>query len=173
MQQTKTRVLVSCALLVALSALLGGGVSVKSFVLGSYSLKIGFGVLPVLLAGVWFGPLWGGAVGALADFTQALLFPMGAYMPWFSVSGALFGVIPGLFFTKTAEVKPLRAFFAVTSALLVTSVGVNTFLIVTLYGNPWEIIYARMVTQAVMIPIHTVLLLALDRSTRLVKLRQR
>ncbi len=173
MQQTKTRTLVYCALLVALSALLGGGVSIKSFVLGAYSLKIGFGVLPVLLAGVWFGPLWGGAVGALADLTQALLFPMGAYMPWFSISGALFGVIPGLFFLKKPEAKPLRAFIAVATALLVTSVGVNTFLIVTLYGNPWEIIVARLITQAVMIPIHTALLLALDRSTRfvLVKLR--
>ncbi len=173
MQQTRTRTLVYCALLVALSALLGGGLSIKSFVLGSYSLKIGFGVLPVLLAGVWFGPLWGGAVGALADLTQAMLFPMGAYMPWFSISGALFGVIPGLCFLKTPEVRPLRAFIAVAAALLVTSVGVNTFLIVTLYGSPWEIIVARLITQAVMIPIHTALLLALDRSTRFVLVRLR
>lgn len=171
MNLSKTRTLAYCALLIAMSALLGGGLSIKSFVLGGYSLKIGFGVLPVLLAGIWFGPLWGGAVGALADLTQALLFPLGPYMPWFSISGALFGVIPGLFFLKKPAVKPLWTLVCVAATMIISSVFVNTAIQVVFLGRPWEIIYARAITQAVMIPIHTALVYAIERATRFIRIK--
>ncbi len=160
-------------MLVAISVVLDGWFSIKLSLFGAYSLKITFGMLPKMLAGIWFGPIWGAAVGAMADVTQVTLFPAGGYIPWFSVSSALFGVIPWLFFMKTSEFKPLRTFFAVAITFLVTSVCINTFLLVVFYGSPWEIIYARAITQAIMIPVHTVLLLIIDRSMRLVKLRPR
>ena len=79
--------LVVCGLLTALGVILGGLLSIPAMPFGSYTLKIGFGVLPVLLAGVLFGPVYGGIVGALTDLLQALLFPKGAYMPWFTLVG--------------------------------------------------------------------------------------
>ena len=51
-----TRTLVYCALLTALGVVLGGMLSIPAMPLGSYTLKIGFGVLPVILAAVLFGP---------------------------------------------------------------------------------------------------------------------
>ena len=92
--------LVVCGLLTALGVILGGLLSIPAVPFGSYSLKIGFGVLPVILSGVLFGPAYGGIVGALTDLIQALLFPKGAYMPWFTVVGIFFGLVPGLFFMK-------------------------------------------------------------------------
>ena len=92
--------LVVCGLLTALGVILGGLLSIPAMPFGSYTLKIGFGVLPVLLAGVLFGPVYGGIVGALTDLLQALLFPKGAYMPWFTLVGIFFGLIPGLFFMR-------------------------------------------------------------------------
>lgn len=92
--------LVVCAMLTALGVVLGGLLSIPAMPFGSYTLKIGFGVLPVIIAGVLYGPGYGAIVGALCDLLQALIFPKGAYMPWFTVVGALFGLIPGLFFIK-------------------------------------------------------------------------
>ena len=96
----KTRRLAYCALFTALGVVLGGLLSIPAMPLGSYTLKIGLGVLPVIVTAALYGPLYGGTVGALTDLLQALIFPKGAYMPWFTVIGALFGVIPGMFFVK-------------------------------------------------------------------------
>ena len=145
------------ALALALGVVLGGLLSIPAMPLGSYTLKIGLGVLPVIVTAVLYGPLYGGTVGALTDLLQALIFPKGAYMPWFTVIGALFGVIPGLFFMKGQKPTLKRIFVAVFSGQTVCSVVLNTLLLMWLYGSPWQIVYARLINQAVMIPLYTAL----------------
>ena len=49
--------------------------SIPAMPLGSYTLKIGLGVLPVIVTAVLYGPLYGGTVGALTDLLQALIVP--------------------------------------------------------------------------------------------------
>jgi ECF transporter S component (folate family) len=145
------------ALALALGVVLGGLLSIPAMPLGSYTLKIGLGVLPVIVTAVLYGPLYGGTVGALTDLLQALIFPKGAYMPWFTVIGALFGVIPGIFFVKGQKPTLKRIFVAVFSGQTVCSVVLNTLLLMWLYGSPWQIVYARLINQAVMIPLYTAL----------------
>ncbi len=161
-----TKKIVVCALLIALSVVLSGMLSVPVMPLGTYSLKIGLGMLPVLIASALFGPLYGGMVGGLADLLQALIFPKGAYMPWFTVVGTLFGVIPGLFFLKKRRVTFGRLLGAVATGQAICSVGLNTLLLVWLYGSPWQIVYTRMINQAVMILLYTVLAYAIIRLLR-------
>ncbi|MDL2235829.1 folate family ECF transporter S component [Christensenellaceae bacterium OttesenSCG-928-L17] len=159
------RRLVLCGLFTALGVVLGGMLSVPAFVLGGYSVKIGLGVLPVLLSAVLYGPVYGGIVGALVDFLQAILFPKGAYMPWFTIVGALFGVVPGLFFLKKQAPTLRRLFSAVATGQLFCSVLCNTLLVSWLYGMPLlELMGVRLVNQAVMIPLYTLLLYLLFRS---------
>lgn len=153
----RTRRLAFCALFTALGVVLGGLLSIPAMPLGSYTLKIGLGVLPVIVTAVLYGPLYGGTVGALTDLLQALIFPKGAYMPWFTVIGALFGVIPGMFFIKGQKPTLKRIFAAVFSGQTVCSVVLNTLLLMWLYGSPWQIVYARLINQAVMIPLYTAL----------------
>ena len=57
--------LVVCAMLTALGVVLGGLLSIPAMPFGSYTLKIGFGVLPVIIAGVLYGPGYGAIVGAI------------------------------------------------------------------------------------------------------------
>ena len=152
-----TRKLVYCALLTALGVVLGGMLSIPAMPLGSYTLKIGFGVLPVIIAAVLYGPVYGGVVGGLTDLIQALIFPKGPYMPWFTVIGVLFGVIPGLFFAKGQPVTWKRLFAAIFTGQTVCSVILNTLLLMWLYGSPYHIVYARIINQAVMIPLYTVM----------------
>ena len=149
--------LVVCAMLTALGVVLGGMLSIPAMPFGSYTLKIGFGVLPVIIAGVLYGPGYGAIVGALCDLLQALIFPKGAYMPWFTIVGMLFGFIPGLFFMKNHKPGFLRILLAVAVGQITGSVICNSLLMIWLYGSPWQIVFARMINQAVMIPLYSVL----------------
>lgn len=155
--------LVVCAMLTALGVVLGGMLSIPAMPFGTYSVKIGFGALPVIISGVLYGPFWGAAVGALCDLLQALLFPKGAYMPWFTVVAMLFGLVPGLFFMKNERTTFLRILTAVSCGQILGSVICNTALIVWLYGMPWEVGIARLINQAVMIPLYTILVFACMR----------
>lgn len=158
----KTIRLVLCALFIALGVVLGGLLSIPAFPMGAYSIKIGLGVLPVILSGVLYGPIYGGIAGGLTDLLQALLFPKGAYMPWFTFVGIFFGFIPGLFFRKKQPITLPRLFLAVGSGQVFCSVLCNTLLMVWLYGLPLEgILPLRMLTQAFMIPILTLLVYAI------------
>jgi len=152
----KTRRLVVCALLTALAVVLSG-LSLPQFPFGIYSLKLSFGVLPVILSGVLFGPAYGAMVGGLTDFLQALIFPKGPYVPFFTVIGTLFGLIPGLFFMRGQEAKFPRVLLAVAAGQLIASVGLNSLLLSWLYSIPWETFILRVINQAVMIPIYAVL----------------
>ena len=153
-----TRKLTVCALLAALGAVLGIiSLPLPAVSAGGYSLKIGITVLPVILAAVLYGPAYGGMVGAIVDLLPALLFPKGPFVPWFTIIGALFGVIPGLFFVKGQAPTPKRLLLAIAAGQFTCSVVLNTLLLVTLYGLPYQIIYVRLLNQAIMIPVYTVL----------------
>ena len=69
----------------------------------------------------------------------------------------LFGLIPGLFFTGSREPKFLRILLAVATGQVIASVILNSLLLIWLYNLPWETFIPRMINQAVMIPIYSVL----------------
>ena len=153
-----TRKLTVCALLAALGAVLGIiSLPLPALTAGGYSVKIGITVLPVILAAVLYGPAHGGMVGAIVDLLPALLLPKGPFVPWFTIIGALFGVIPGLFFIHGNEPCFKRILAAVAAGQLTCSVLLNTLLLTSLYGLPYQIIYVRLLNQAIMIPVYTIL----------------
>ena len=159
----QTKKIVLCALMIALGVILGGFLNIPAMPFGIYSVKIGLGVLPSILSGVLFGPLYGGMVGGLTDFLQAMIFPKGAYMPWFTVVGVMFGLIPGLFFIRKQTPGFSRILCAVACGQIFASVLMNTALLIWLYGTPWQVIYARLINQAVMIPLYSVLVFGIIR----------
>ncbi|HBK85843.1 MAG TPA: folate transporter, partial [Firmicutes bacterium] len=86
MQHTRLSRMVTAALLVALSIVASRFLSINTPI-----IRIGFGWLPILLAGLLYGPGWGFIVGAIADFIGANLFPFGPYFPGFTLSAGLSG----------------------------------------------------------------------------------
>ena len=88
--------------------------------------KIGFAFVPVAAAALLLGPLAAGAVGALGDLLGALLFPIGAYFPGFTLTAFLMGLCYGLFLYKDA------AFWRVIAA-----VGVHQFVLSMLLNSLW------------------------------------
>ncbi len=132
-------------------------------VLGFYTLqltdyiKIGFAYIVNEMTGMLFGPVVGGIVGGLADLVKYLVKPTGPFFPGFTVSGFLGGMIYGMVLYK----KPLSVKRVILANFLVTvivNIFLNTYWLTLLYGDGFvALLPARIVKQAVMLPIETAL----------------
>ena len=96
--------LVSCAMLIAIEIVLSRFLSISTPI-----VKIGFDFAPMALAGILFGPWYGCAVGFLADFLGANMFPIGPYWPGFTLVAGLTGFTYGLLLHHKADAQWSRA----------------------------------------------------------------
>ena len=155
-------VLTTTALLIAIATVLG---FLKIPV--NQLIELRFAYLPIAASGMLFGPAIGGIVGMLADILGYLVRPTGPFFPGFTISTAVSGIIFGAFFYKKKLTVP-RVILANLVETVVVSLILNTINLMILYGNPfWAVLSAKLLKNAVMFPINTVLLLlvlrALDR----------
>ncbi|WP_432642605.1 folate family ECF transporter S component [Acidaminococcus sp.] len=104
--------------------------------LHTWNLKIGFSFLPVVAAAYWGGPMAGGLTGALGDLIGALLFPVGAYFPGFTLSAFLDGAVYGTVFRKGIGKKQIL--LAVLIVQLGISLLLNTFWLTVLFQVSWK-----------------------------------
>lgn len=157
-RSTPLQRMVICGMMIAVSAVLSAYFKIPVTLFGSYSLKISFDLVPVYIVSTVFGPLYGAIVAALADIIQALLAPVGgAYNPLFTITALSIGMIQGLFFIRGPKITFPRLIISVAAAQITGSVILNTIFLCVSYGLPFSLIWARLVTQAVMIPLVSVL----------------
>lgn len=168
--------LVQCSLLVALEIILSRWFSIQTPI-----VHISFAFIPLMLSGTLHGAGWGCAVGALADYLGATLFPTGGYFPGFTLSNALcgltFGLLlhekPGVPFTRTQRM--IRIGIAVLINNLIWQLCLNSFWIV-LIGSTSKgylaLLATRFVKYIVMIPVQFILTCLLQ-GTLLEPLRRR
>ena len=97
MKKTKisTKMLVTLAMLLAIEIVLSRFLSIQTPI-----TRIGFGFIPLVMAGILFGPIPAAIVAVLADVLGALLFPTGAYYPPLTITSLLVGLTYGLFLYK-------------------------------------------------------------------------
>ncbi len=105
------RTLCVCALLCAASVTLG---YIAKVIFGTGPLRVTFENLPIIFSGMVFGPLWGTAVGVIADLLSCL-FAGQAPLPLITVGTAVVGMVAGI----SAYSMKKRTF----SALLVTELS--------------------------------------------------
>ena len=111
--------------------------------------KIGFAFVPVAAAALLLGPLAAGAVGALGDLLGALLFPIGAYFPGFTLTAFLMGLCYGLLLYKKQGFGRIASAVAVHQ--LVLSLLLNTLWISLLYGSPYAPLLLSRLPQCVIL----------------------
>lgn len=155
-----TRKLCIAALLTAAAIVLSRLVPVINL----WSTKIDFSFAAVMLAACILGPVGGLAVGGLADLIGAILFPIGAYFPGFTVTAAITGLVFGLLLYKKCNL--VRIIIAVVSTQLVCGLLLNTWFISILYTKAFTaLLVTRIVQFAVMSAVEIVFAeLALDKS---------
>ena len=160
--QGGVKTLVVLAFLTALSVVLSRLLSVNT-----HNVRVGLGNVPILLAGLLYGPFAGALVGFGADLTGALLLSSFGYMPLMGISPLLLGAIPGLLkpVLLRKSVSPIRLGAVIVTAQLITSIGWTSYCIFLLYGTPLrELLMIRVPLYALMMVMETAVIWMMVRS---------
>jgi len=148
MSDKNTKKLVTLAFLIALDIILTRFCSINTDI-----LRIGFGFLPVAVAGIMYGPVWAGISYAIADVLGMIIFPSGTFFPGFTFTALLTGFTYGFFYYKKTP-----SFKTIILPVLIICMGLNLFLdtfwLNILYGQGYMAIFpARIIKCALMVPI--------------------
>ena len=121
-------------------------------------LKITFSFIPIALASMIFGPIYGGIVAGLEDLIGAILFPRGAFFLGFTLSAILVGIIYGVILYKKTKTT-MR--FVVASSIIAVLIHIilNTIWLVIMYDKGFlALAGTRIIKTLIMIPIEVILL---------------
>ena len=155
MKNTKnsTRTLTVLALLIAMSIVFSRVLSISTgFV------RFNLGSLPVLLAGIVFGPGAGFAVGALADMIGGILAGY-AINPLITLGAASIGLVGGWLWQTLHTLRlGQRLLLSVVAAHVVGSIVINSLALRIFYGYAWSVLAARIPNALVLTAVNTVLL---------------
>ena len=152
-----TKMLVTLALLVAMEIVLNRFLSINA-----WNLKIGFSFLPIVIAAILFGPIHASVVGGLGDFIGALLFPIGAYFPGFTLTAVLMGLVWGFFLHKKQNVPNIILSVGINQFIL--GLCLNTYWISVLYGSQYGPLFmTRIMQAAILFVVQVVVIYAMGR----------
>ncbi len=169
-----TKTATNVGLLVAVSIILTRVLGVVIPVGGVMALRLSFGEIPLILAGVLFGPAAGAVAGASSDLIGFMVNSHGGpYFPGFTVSAVLTGMLPGLF------LYPRRHTFSLTQLLavifltdMITGVLLNTlWLSVMMDTGFWVLLPPRVVSRLATIPVYTAVVYLTRRAYQASQLR--
>ncbi len=154
----KVKKKISINMLVTLGLLIGMEIILSRFLsISTWNIKIGFSFVPMVIAAVMYGPVGGALVGALGDIVGAILFPIGAYFPGFTLTALLMGVVHGFFLRKKQDMKRITA--AVCINQLVLSLFANSLWISILYGSPYRVLLGTRIFQSlILLPVQVVVI---------------
>lgn len=155
----KTNKLISLALLSAISIIL---TRFFSFYVLDNTVRLGFGHIPILLAGILFGPFPGALAGIVSDLLGVLISPSYGFFPGFTIAAALTGLIPGLL-VKIFERKSLMGFKSIFGVVYLTeffaSILITTLSVSMYYGAPFKaLIIPRTITTLIMSMTYSIVL---------------
>ncbi len=143
--------LVTLAMLLAIEIVLSRFLSIQTPV-----TRIGFGFVPLVMAGILFGPIPAAIVAVLADVLGALLFPTGAYYPPLTITSLLVGLTYGLFLHKISfKVKSVsdwvRIILCVVVRQGVLALLLQSYWLSLLYGNTYVQVLVTRIPQVLIL----------------------
>jgi len=157
-RKVNVRILVLMALLTAMEVVLSRFLSYAV-----WNMKLGFAFVPVVVAAIMLGPVRAAIVGGLADFVGAILFPIGAYFPGFTLTAALMGLVYGLFLYRKQTFP--RVLGAVVINQLILSLILNTLWISILYDSVFRPLLVTRLTQcAILIPVQILVIVLMTKT---------
>ena len=122
--------------------------------------KIGFAFIPLSMIGMMYGPLYGGIAGALCDFIGAILFPIGAYFPGYTLTAALSGATYGYFLQKGGAKSVAKVTAASLIINLVYHLGINTYWTTLFTGKGYlALLPTRIFSNVVLLPMEIIVIM--------------
>ena len=141
-------VTVTLAMLVAVSIVMGKFLAIR----GGDILRFSFENLPIIFAGMAFGPLAGLLVGVVADLVGCVMVGY-AINPIVTVGAAALGASAGLVFSLLSKSKiPQSANIFITACIshLIGSVIIKTFGLAVFYDMPiWMLMLWRLLNYVI------------------------
>lgn len=138
-----TQTLVTISLLTALSIVFTRVVGIQV----TETLRISIGNLPIVLAGVLFGPIAGGLTGLVSDFIGTVFLSPFVWFPPLAITPVLVGVLPALIriiFFKNRQISGKILMAMLIPTYLVGPLFWSTMSLHWLYGVPVEsMLYTR------------------------------
>jgi len=169
MKKISTREMVYLSFLVALNIVLSRVASIRINIGTVEGIRIGFGDFPTIFAGIMFGPLAGGIVGALGDFLGFFINPSGFYFPPIALSAALGGMIPAFILQTFFKNQPdtlWQYIIAIGIGQVITSVILTPYFLQLGFNIPFLVtLPARIVAQCINVPLYSFLTLAIKKKT--------
>ncbi len=148
----KTATLAGTGVLCALSLIL------NQFTLAvSQFLEIGFSFLAIAACGYLYGPVTAALAGVAVDILGYFLRPNGGFFIGFTLNELLAGFIYGAWLYKR-KVTLLRTFLACLSVVIIINLFLTPMWLNIMYGNAFVISGARLIKNAVKLPVDTLLL---------------
>jgi ECF transporter S component (folate family) len=154
------RILCAAALLSALSIVLGKYLAINV----TDSIRLSFENLTILMAGIFFGPLVGAAVGAAADLLGCMLVGY-AINPLVTLGAGCIGLLGGLLFRVSGRLSLLwQCFVTVLGTHLIASVLIKTVGLAAYYPEMpfhilllWRLLNYTVVALAEWLLLYTIL----------------
>ena len=152
----KVQAIAVCGIMGALAIVLGYVATIR---IGDY-IRVGFSFLPNVIIDFLYGPVVGGIFGGVMDIVKYIMNPTGPFFPGFTISAIVGAVIYGIILYRQ-KVTILRVFMAQLLVKVVVNLMLNTVWLVMLYGYGLAaILLGRIISNAVMLPIDTVITFA-------------
>lgn len=151
------------AVSIVLTRIFGLGIPLFGFI----GLRITLGEVPLILAGILFGPWAGALAGVGSDLIGYLINPFGGpFFPGFAISAGLTGLLPGLLLHRRRENLMLwQVAAAVLFTDFISGVLLNTLWLTMLYGKGFFVILpTRLLTRLVTLPVYTGAVFLLNRA---------
>ncbi len=159
------------SIFIALNIVLTRIVSLRINIGAVEGIRISFGALPTIISGIMLGPMAGGIVGAVGDVLGYYINPVGTYIPLFTLSAALTGVIPSLLlrFFKCPNYSLWQLILAIGIGQFITSIILTPYFLQLAFKIPFfATIPARIIVQAINVPVYALLILAIEKKTDII-----
>ena len=150
-KKLNAKMITMLGMLLALEIVLSRWLSIQTSI-----TRIGFGFVPLVMAGILFGPVAAAIVAVLADILGALLFPTGAFFPGLTVTACLVGIVYGLFlYKKDFDPKNIKDWLRII-ALVVVRQGVlalllQSFWLSILWGSEYKAVLVTRIHQCLIL----------------------
>jgi len=154
-----TRTMIICALLAALSIVLGKLLAINI----TQNFRLSFENLPILMAGMIFGPVTGAVVGAVADLIGCLIAGY-AVNPLITLGGVLIGFLGGLLHRCGVGGQKCSTFLAVFTAHIVGSMIVKSLGLHFWYGTPFSVLWLRIPLYLIIAALESLILCFLQQN---------
>ncbi len=130
------------SMLLALSVVLGFAANITMPFLGTNTIKISLSVFPIVAVALLYGPVPAAAAGGLSDIISFMFASTGgAYIPGFTISMILIGIIYGVSFYKEKLTLP---------RIIVTELIVTIFVNIVLGVLWFKLFYGYSVSAALL-----------------------